>query len=227
MATIYGTTASDTITGNAASDSILAGNGNDIVFALGGDDLLYGWDGDDYLFGEDGNDALFGEDGNDVLFGGDSNDYFNGGNGNDALVGEDGNDTLIGGNANDILYAGDGNDDLYGGDGDDFLFGYNYANESGTEYDTLNGGVGADGFVLGDPLSGVSYLGSGYAIIIDFDRLEGDKLYVSGTTGYSLSYLDFGVGTSSLDTGIFYNSDLIGIAQDTTSVLYPTDFISI
>lgn len=227
MATIYGTTASDTITGNAASDSILAGNGNDIVFALGGDDLIYGWDGNDLLLGGDGNDLLAGEDGNDLLLGGNGNDYLDGGDGNDALFGENGNDTLVGGNGNDFLLSGDGDDYLISGDGDDYLFGYNYANQSGTQYDTLSGGVGADGFGIGDPLFGVAYLGSGYAIITDFDRSEGDKFYVSGTTGYSLSYLNFGVGTSSLDTGIFYNSDLIAIVQDTTSVLYPTDFISI
>ena len=70
-------------------------------------------------------------------------------------------------------------------------------------------------------------MGAGYALITDFDSSQGDKMQVLGTTGYSLNYIDFGVGTASLDTGVFYNSNLIAIAQDTTTVLYPNDFTSV
>ncbi len=136
------------------------------------------------------------------------------------------NDTLYGGDGNDDIYGWNGNDLIYGDAGNDVLVGCNTTDDSGTDYDTLSGGVGADTFVLGSGF-GVNYLGAGYAIITDFDYSEGDKFQVlDTTTSYSLSYLDFGVGTSNSDTGIFYNNDLLAIVQDTTDVLYPTDFVS-
>ena len=122
----------------------------------------------------------------------------------------------FGSTLDDLLFGGDGNDTHVG----DYSF-------SGIYYDTLSGGFGADTFVLGDFSYGVAYLKSGYAVITDFDRYEGDKFQVSGTTDYSLSYSDFEVGTSDFDTGILYNTELITIVQNTTNLGDPTDFIAV
>ncbi len=161
-----------------------------------------------------GNDSMYGDDGDDTLLGYDGDDYLDGGTGNDSLLGEAGTDTLV------------------GGSGDDTLNGY-----GGTtgEYDVLSGdysfsqpGVqdssdGTDTFVLGDA-SGAFYLGEGHATITDFYWFEGDNFQVYGSeSDYSLGFQNWS-GSSEVDTLIYYQSDLIGVVQDTTNVIASWDF---
>ena len=184
---------------------------------------IYGKGGNDTLTGGPKNDAIYGDEGNDLLKGGGGDDYLYGGSENDTLYGESGNDILYGESGNDYLSGWSGNDYLSGGNGNDILDGYA---ETGTEFDTLLGGAGADTFVLGGPSWGISYLGSGHATITDFYWAEGDKFQVTGNaSNYSLGYSQDLSGSTALDTGIYYNGDLIAVVQDTTNVLLPNDFI--
>ena len=92
---------------------------------------------------------------------------FTGGSGNDTLNGQNTNDTLIGNAGNDTLYGEAGNDYLNGGAGNDYLDGY--ASFNSPDFDTLEGGLGADTFVLGNRSQGMFYLGNGQATIADYN----------------------------------------------------------
>ena len=82
--------------------------------------------------------------GNDVLTGGDGDDQVFGESGNDRMIWNPGDDTDLneGGAGNDTVAAGAGGDWISGGDGDDTL------RASGVLQLSLNGGAGADTFVL-------------------------------------------------------------------------------
>ena len=160
-------------------------------------DWIFGYDGNDIIWGKAGNDSLYGDKGNDTLLGGIGNDYLKGGMDNDILIGGAGNDQLIGGWGNDIVV---------GGDGDDYLVGSQFAHFSPNEpipfykeVDVLYGGDGADIFALNTfefsdgPI--MPYSGSSWAIIKDFDRTEGDKILVLGSSSteeYSFQYMRSG-----------------------------------
>jgi GNAT superfamily N-acetyltransferase len=84
------------------------------------------------------------------------------------------------------------------------------------------GQAGADIFVLGDAASAY-YDGpsDGYALIHDFRAAEGDKIELHGNAShYQLeSQRGLGVGTSQLDTAIYYrhadgSRDRIGLIED-------------
>ena len=92
---------------------------------------------------------------------------FTGGPGNDTLNGRNTNDTLIGNAGNDTLYGEAGNDYLNGGAGNDYLDGY--ASFNSPDFDTLEGGLGADTFVLGNRSQGMFYQGNGQATIADYN----------------------------------------------------------
>jgi Ca2+-binding RTX toxin-like protein len=157
--------------------------------------------------------ANYPTNGNDVLYGGSGNDTIYGYGGDDFLSGRAGNDRLYGGDGNDRLYdGGGGNDYLSGGNGNDILNGYGA--KTG-EYDTLVGGAGSDTFLLGDRTSGVFYQGTGYTTITDF-RSGVDKIELR-SGNYTLQYKNWS-GSSAMDTGIYYGSDLIAVLQDTTNV---------
>jgi subtilisin-like proprotein convertase family protein len=186
---------------NPGSISTLAGNN----LAISNGTII------EIAFSGDGNDQIIGNSAANTLFGGRGHDFLNGG------VEQD---TLIGGSGHDILMGGSGNDILNGGSGDDILMGYGGTLE---EYDILRGDDGADTFVLGDAL-GAYYLGLGYAIIQDFYWGEEDKFLVHGSqSNYSLQFQDF-LGSSATDTLIYYQSNLIGVVESTTSILLSDDF---
>jgi serralysin len=138
------------------------------------------------------------------------------------LFGEDGNDTL-----GDWYHGEPGNELLDGGADNDTLYGYG----GGTEYDTLTGGSGADLFVLGVPtsifMSGYAYyLGAGYATITDFNYQQNDKFQAFGSINdYSLGTGNWS-GSGALDTGIYYQGDLIAVVEDRSGydVLLNYDF---
>ncbi|MDV2991619.1 MAG: hypothetical protein N4J56_001273 [Chroococcidiopsis sp. SAG 2025] len=94
MATIYGTTNSETINGTDSSDKI------------------FGWAKDGNENSPSGNDTLFGKGGNDELYGGTGRDTLDGGAGIDTLVGGKGDDTYIVDSTTDIIreYEGGGED---------------------------------------------------------------------------------------------------------------------
>ena len=78
VATIIGTSASETLTG---------GPGADIISGQGGKDTINGLDGNDVICGDAGKDKLIGGKGKDQLDGGKGNDKLNGGKGKDKCVG--------------------------------------------------------------------------------------------------------------------------------------------
>jgi Ca2+-binding RTX toxin-like protein len=168
---------------------------------------MHGRGGDDKLLGQDGNDVLIGGGGDDKLYGG-----------NDKLYDRnDGDDVLIGGDGRDELYGGYGNDRLIGDAGNDVLIG-TFAGGITTDKDILTGGPGGDWFILQHSLEKQSeqnqprYLGAGYATITDF-TFE-DVIQVIGSFDqYQLKQEDRS-GTSTLDTIISYQGDVIAILQD-------------
>ncbi|WP_430013968.1 calcium-binding protein [Microcystis ichthyoblabe FBCC-A1114] len=149
----------------------------------------------------------YGYGGNDTIWGNTNNDYIDGGNDNDRLYGWSGNDTLLGGFGNDSLSGGIGNDRLTGSTSRAF---------NSLEYDTLVGGSGLDIFVLGES-AGNYYQGGGYALITDYNGAN-DYIRIKNTRTLSLSYANWGVGGSALDTAIYQSGDLIGVVQDNISI---------
>ena len=106
--------------------------------------------------------------------------------------------------------------------------------------DRLNGGSGRDIFSLVDhsnlsPLGTLPHYRFGddtYAVIEDFNRIEGDKVGLN--LGSSVQLNDFSldstenlIGSSSLDTQILYHNTLIGIVQDVSDFSLITDTIDL
>jgi Ca2+-binding RTX toxin-like protein len=186
-------------------DSAVVGTGNSLnntVVGNAGNNSVYGGFGSDAVYGGFGSDAVYGEDGDDFVNGGTATSY------------DTSNDYLDGGSGNDTLLGGFGSDTLAGGDGNDILNGYT------SGYDILTGGSGSDTFVLGNS-SDIFYQGNGYAIITDWNA-SSDVIRLAGSSSdYSLEAVNYGVGGSASDTGIYFNNgtsnDLIAILQDSTS----------
>jgi Ca2+-binding RTX toxin-like protein len=162
-------------------------------------------------YGRAGNDTLFGRD--------DSQDVLYGNRGNDTLLGNGGDDILLGGYGSDTLYGGAGRDELIGGAGNDYLIGYGGGTEPEFDFDFLQGGTGADTFVLGE--SFVFYLSpetDEHATIGDFSRVEGDKIQVFGSINdYSLEENPAGVSVN-------YQGNLIAVVQNVTDLSLQLDF---
>ncbi len=176
-----GGSGSDKITGNSAANQLLGGLGNDTLDGGAADDFLRGHEGDDSLFGGSGFDDLHGNQGNDTVRGGEGPDWVVGGQGNDLLIGESGDDVVYGNLGADTQDGGDGadwvrggqaNDSLSGGAGNDWMSG-----DLGD--DTLSGGSGADTFR--------TWGGTGLDRVLDFNRLEGDRVQVDVGTVWSVA----------------------------------------
>ena len=184
-------------------------------------------------FGSGGNDVElylrdntllgYGLAGNDFITGNTANDVLNGAIGDDTLCGRGGNDFLLGKKGNDVLSGNDGSDLLDGGVGNDYLDGFAFGvNSNADQNDTLTGGGGADIFVLGS-LSSVYYRGGGYATITDWNASSDTILVAGDYSQYSQLNINYGIGGSALDTGIYYLGDLIAVVQDSSNVtLTPT-----
>ncbi|HLO89052.1 MAG TPA: calcium-binding protein [Nostocaceae cyanobacterium] len=114
------------------------------------------------------------------------NDTITGDDQSNQLFGNGGNDNISGGGGNDRISGGGGNDILSGGTGNDTLVG-----DVGT--DTLLGGLGADRFVF-------NRLSEGVDTILDFQRVQGDKIAVSqlGFGASSLNQFTYSSATGSL-----------------------------
>lgn len=76
-ATLFGTTANDTINGTNARDQIFGLQGADTLFGSGGNDEVRGGAGQDKVNGGVGNDVLSGGKNSDVLIGGPGRDFLN------------------------------------------------------------------------------------------------------------------------------------------------------
>ncbi|HEY9673283.1 MAG TPA: right-handed parallel beta-helix repeat-containing protein [Waterburya sp.] len=132
-------------------------------------------------------------------------------------IGSSGNALLLSQAGNDSLLGTTGNDHLVGGTGNNSLTGVNAATNAGKgEIDLLNGGAGADQFMLGDANKVfyddglISSPGqTDYATLADFNTLE-DKIVLHGSaSSYQLGELPTG-------TGIYYatgqtSNELIGV----------------
>lgn len=128
MATISGTSGSDTLTGTSGNDTLSGLGGIDMLVASGGTDFYDGGAGFDTL---DVRATLTGvvvnfSDGS--ISGGFNGTFVNmervlGGNGGDSLIGAAGAQEFSGRKGNDTLAGGAGNDVLWGGgDADTFIF---------------------------------------------------------------------------------------------------------
>jgi Ca2+-binding RTX toxin-like protein len=223
----YGTNGDDRREGGGGYESVYAYGygGNDYIEGGVADDILEGGDGTDILLGRGGNDILMGGNETDTVVGNDGNDVLYGGSGDDILVGGNGNDTVYGDDGHDVLVGDMGHDTLAGFNGNDRLNGYGGGTVAGDiQFDQLFGGEGADTFVLGD-MNKVYYdelgFGDGYAVIKDFNYLEGDKIEVKGAaTNYFLEVKSMtGIGSATQDTAIYAiradgSRSLIAIAED-------------
>ena len=106
IATIVGTTDSETLDGTSGPDIIVGFGGNDVINGLGGNDIICAGRGNDTVRGGEGNDLLLGEEGRDNLAGGLGRDRLEGGEGNDKLNGGGAlSDTCIGGPGTDTATA--------------------------------------------------------------------------------------------------------------------------
>ena len=120
----------------------------------------------------------------------------------------------------DKLFGGDGNDILVGGERYDLALHQQF---DGTEVDLLNGGKGADLFVLGDSTSSYytnfgSSSNPNRAVIADFNVFEGDQVQLYGEAS---DYRVESVGGSTLiyrlaPDGTDLVDELIGEVQNFT-----------
>lgn len=128
--------------------------------------VLLGGDGADILTGNSKGDELYGGSGVDDLTGGAGNDAISGGGDNDTLTGSSGT-KLVGNFENDILIGDDGADKFVLGNtnGDFYLYGENEYQESGERL--VSTSENPD-----------------YAIIIDFNKADGDLVQLSNKYEY-------------------------------------------
>jgi len=202
--------AGEYISGTSGVDHIMGGNGHDILEGLESNDDLIGGGGNDWMSGGSGDDWMSGTAGNDIMYGNTGNDWISGG------VGDPGSD---------LLYGGSGNDQLFGREGNDTLSGADSATWGTNDFDILEGGSGSDTFVLGTRSYTyyALYDNDGYATITDFSAAD-DYIQAYGLSNfYTLSAGNWG-GTSALDTGIFFENNLVAVVQDTTDVDFSRDF---
>ncbi|HEY9905634.1 MAG TPA: calcium-binding protein [Candidatus Sericytochromatia bacterium] len=246
-----GRAGNDTLNGGWGNDTLLGGDGNDFLDGGRGNDSMSGGTGSDiytvdsrfdriseslnagtdavnasisYILGANVENLTLTDSANLSGTGNSLNNAIRGNAGNNTLSGGAGNDTLIGGDGNDILIGGAGNDSLSGGNGSDRLNGYSTSLRGGPQSDRLSGGAGSDYFILGGTW-GVSYQGFGYATITDWDA-SSDFIEVCGSCGqYSVVSGNFSGGSSALDTGVYFGTDLIAVVQDSTNVNISENFI--
>jgi hypothetical protein len=112
MATITGTSKSETLSGTGSADTISGKGGDDILSGFGGADILDGGPGDDLLKGGSSKDQLRGGRGDDTLLGGGARDILTDGDGADLLDGGTDNDKMSGGKGADIYIVDSAGDQV-------------------------------------------------------------------------------------------------------------------
>lgn len=123
----------------------------------------------------------------------------------------------IGNSIANIITGNARNNDLHGGDGDDVLNGgFGIGLAASHEVDLLEGGAGADTFVLGDAVfrfyddrSSLTTGTDGYVRIADFSPAAGDKLKLHGTAAEYLLGISPVAGVSG--SALFHDTDLDGL----------------
>ncbi|HUS36601.1 MAG TPA: calcium-binding protein, partial [Verrucomicrobiae bacterium] len=188
------------VAGTSKNDVITTLDGPDIIRGLGGNDTLNGGNGDDVLDGGPGADRMVGSNNNDTYIVDDPGDVVVEGSGQGTDMVRSGIDYTLPGNVEHLQLigaattgtgntlsnniTGNGRPNVLRGEaGNDVLDG------AGTiaKVDRLNGGLGADTFVLGE--GSVRYYDDGstsnpgynaYAIIEDFIPSQSDRLRLAG-----------------------------------------------
>ncbi|MBN3951327.1 MAG: pre-peptidase C-terminal domain-containing protein [Nostoc sp.] len=168
------------------------------------------------------NNFLFGNSVNNTLNGRAGDDTLDGNFGNDILNGEDGNDSLQGGPGNDVLNGGAGNDILIG------VYPGSLLPPGLGEIDNLNGGAGADTFVLGDAENvfyddnNTTNPGFGdFATISDFDSSQ-DRIQLKGAPqDYRLQAVGGNTRIFSKQPG--QTDEIIGIVQGRNNLRLDSD----
>ncbi|UVM75064.1 M10 family metallopeptidase [Pseudomonas alvandae] len=188
------------LTGNASNNSLIGNAAANVLNGMDGADTLDGGAGIDTLIGGTGNDTYVVDNLKDVISETSTSaseidsvrssvSWTLGSNLENltltgvAAINGSGNaldNVLIGNAAANVLNGGAGNDRLDGGAGNDTLIG-------GVGTDTLTGGVGADRFVFSS-LSELGKDGTG-DVILDFSRLQGDKIDLSKLDANALTPL--------------------------------------
>jgi serralysin len=250
---IDGSPESDRIQGNGGDDLLVGGFGLDDIYGGDGDDILYaglniadvvettavsrsdnlldGGDGNDLVIGSTIEDLLIGSDGNDLLSGYQDNDRLFGSAGNDLILGSWGEDTLVGGSGDDVLRGHGDSDFLDGGSGNDLLYGSNtYPLPDRTNIDSLTGGSGEDGFILGTAYETYYQVGGDLdlAILSDFKIVE-DTIQLHGDAeDYSLQVGNFGTD-STPGTYIIYDAydvaEKIAFVENITDLDLTADYL--
>ena len=226
------------------NNNFSTGAGNDTINSCFGVDTVDGGDGNDLLIVDYSSNTYNGTSPNpggiySSIYGGGFNGYYQalynpsyydqvsfinierlqitGTLANDNIYTGDGDDTIVGGAGNDTLAAFGGNDILLG-------VNVNNLNPGIGERDTLNGGSGADKFILGDS----TWIGyddglttnagtNDYAEIADFNTSENDVIQLRGGVNYLLTVV-------GADTQLFIDKpnaepdELIAIIKNRTGL---------
>ncbi|NEP51693.1 MAG: hypothetical protein F6K65_24015 [Moorea sp. SIO3C2] len=223
---LYGGKGYDTLSGGAGADRFILGDVNQGYYVAAGLD--------DYAVIEDFNTA----EGDVIQLQGSIGDYQTQQvNGNTELFYQNSNGSLdkvavlenttsvdlnsnnfsfvvIGGDGDDILNGGKGDDSLYGGEGNDTLNATDPTSAGANTQDFLQGGAGADRFVLGD-VNQAYYTAAGWhdcVLIEDFNTAEGDVIQLHGSIG------DYQTQQDNGDTKLLYQNDIVALLENTTSV---------
>ncbi|MDJ0795884.1 MAG: hypothetical protein QNJ51_03465 [Calothrix sp. MO_167.B12] len=145
----------------------------------------------------------------------------------DPILGDSQDNQLVGTDGDDQIFAGAGNDTLTGGKGNDTLIGVEPGVSIADEQDILQGGDGADTFVLGDENQVYYNDGdstqpglSGYAVIEDFNPNQNDVIQLHGqASDYTLGATTVGIPNS---IGIFLQeageNELIAVVNNTQNL---------
>jgi Ca2+-binding RTX toxin-like protein len=217
--------AGDALFGGSGHDAMYGGTGNDTLRGELGNDVLDGGSGENYLFGGEGDDTfgfaqgyaeIHGEEGSDTLtfasagaaasitLFGDFADFFleDGGWGS-----FDGIETVIGTSFADSVFS-EGTAEILGGAGDDSLSGYGtLSGEDGNDvlqpadHTSVQGGSGADTFVINYNFGSLGFLNADQSVIQDFQHGE-DVIQLQGEDPALLTHLN------DVWTVTYFDSDL-------------------
>lgn len=181
---LWGSNDDDTLYGGVENDSLWGGNDQDILFGGDGDDWESGGAGDDTIFGGAGDDEMHGDRGNDFLACRDGEDWMIGGSGDDTLltISDAGSPLYSINDADSVASSADSDDRLTGGSGaDDFVISYQVS----TNEELASNHLDEDGKIdwnslVEDPTADVWLNWGGVETIDDFNRSEGDQIFIKG-----------------------------------------------